>query len=141
RHAAPCEGAGARDRAELRLSMGGHLGHRTTRAGSSRDFYSPIAHDQIIGRRLDHLRGDFQQFVAHLLRRREAGGAKRNGGTAATRILSIRSSIGPSTSPSNTWPVAPRSPLPSTLRRRKARGSMPILAAISSVCRSSAKVL
>ena len=59
--------------------------------------------------------------------------AGRRPGAASTALdratASIRSSIGPSTSPSKTWPVAPRSPSPSTLRRRNSSGSKPIAVA------------
>src|SRR5712664_4572560 len=83
RYAAPREGAGARDRANLCLSASGDLGDRTTGARRAGDLDSSVTHGQVLGCRLDHLRGDLQQFLAHLLRRREAGCAKRNGRAAA----------------------------------------------------------
>jgi hypothetical protein len=66
-----------------RPSMGGDLGDRTAGARRPGDLYTPIAHDEVIGGRLDHLRGDLQQFLAHLVGRSEAGGTKRNGRAAA----------------------------------------------------------
>ncbi len=94
RHAAPCEGAGAGDRADLCLSMGGDLGDRTAGARCTVDLDTPIAHHQVIGRRLDHLRGHLQQFLAHLLRCGEAGGTKRNRGAAAADADIVAGGIG-----------------------------------------------